>query len=52
MEENLFSAIANGTPPKEAVTVILRSITEESPEHKYLVGNDAVELINARKKTN
>ena len=49
MEENLFSTIANGTPPKEVATVILRSITEESPEHRYLVGNDAVELINARK---
>jgi NAD(P)-dependent dehydrogenase (short-subunit alcohol dehydrogenase family) len=49
LEENLFSTIANGTPPKEVATVILRSITEESPEHRYLVGNDAVELINARK---
>ena len=51
MEENLFSTIANGTPPKEVATVILRSITEESPEHRYLVGNDAVELINARKNS-
>jgi NAD(P)-dependent dehydrogenase (short-subunit alcohol dehydrogenase family) len=49
LEENLFSTIANGTSPKEVATVILRSITEESPEHRYLVGNDAVELINARK---
>ena len=49
LEENLFSTIANGTSPKEVASVILRSITEESPEHRYLVGNDAVELINARK---
>jgi NAD(P)-dependent dehydrogenase (short-subunit alcohol dehydrogenase family) len=49
LEENLFSTIANGTPPKEVASVILRSITEASPEHRYLVGNDAVELINARK---
>lgn len=51
LEENLFSTIANGTPPKDVATVILRSITKESPEHRYLVGNDAVELINARKKS-
>ena len=51
LEENLFSTIANGTPPKDVATVILRSITTESPEHRYLVGNDAVELINARKNS-
>jgi NAD(P)-dependent dehydrogenase (short-subunit alcohol dehydrogenase family) len=51
LEENLFSTIANGTPPKEVATVILRSIINESPEHRYLVGNDAVELINARKNS-
>lgn len=49
LEENLFSTIANGTSPKEVASVILRSITEASPERRYLVGNDAVELINARK---
>ena len=51
MEENLFSTIANGTPAKDVASVILHSITKESPEHRYLVGNDAVELINARKKS-
>ena len=51
LEENLFSTIGNGTPAKDVATVILHSITEESPEHRYLVGNDAVELINARKKS-
>jgi NAD(P)-dependent dehydrogenase (short-subunit alcohol dehydrogenase family) len=51
MEENLFSTIANGTPPKDVANVILHSITKESPEHRYLVGNDAVELINARKNS-
>ncbi len=51
MEENLFSTISNGTPPKDVATVILDSITKESPEHRYLVGNDAVELINARKNS-
>ena len=51
LEKNLFSTIANGTPPKDVATVILHSITKESPEHRCLVGNDAVELINARKKS-
>lgn len=51
LEENLLSTIANGTHPKEVAAVILRSITEESPEYRYLVGNDAVELINARKNS-
>jgi NAD(P)-dependent dehydrogenase (short-subunit alcohol dehydrogenase family) len=51
MEENLFSTIANGTSPKEVANVIVRAITEASPEHRYLVGNDALELINARKNS-
>src|SRR5438093_1156855 len=51
LEENLFSTIANGTSPKEVAQVILRAITEASPEHRYLVGNDALELINARKNS-
>ena len=51
LEENLFSTIANGTPPKDVANVILHSITKESPEHRYIVGNDAVELINARKNS-
>ena len=40
---------STGYATKEVAAVILRSITEASPEHRYLVGNDAVELINARK---
>ena len=51
IEENLFSTIANGTSPNEVAKVILRAITEESPEQRYLVGNDALELINARKNS-
>src|ERR1044072_5574846 len=41
MQENLVSTIANGTSPKEVANVILRAITEDSPERRYLVGNDA-----------
>jgi short-subunit dehydrogenase len=51
MRENLFSTIANGTSPKEVATVILHAIAEENPERRYLVGNDAFELIDARKNS-
>jgi len=51
MQENLFSTIANGTSPKEVANVILRAVTEQNPERRYLVGNDAYELIDARKKS-
>ena len=51
MQENLVSTIANGTSPKEVANVILRAITEDSPERRYLVGNDAFELIDARKNS-
>lgn len=51
MQENLVSTIANGTSPKEVATIILRAITEDSPERRYLVGNDAFELIDARKNS-
>jgi len=51
IQENLVSTIANGTSPKEVATVILRAITEENPERRYLVGNDAFELIDARKNS-
>ena len=51
MQENLVSTIANGTSPKEVANVILRAIIEDSPERRYLVGNDAFELIDARKNS-
>lgn len=51
IQENLVSTIANGTSPKEVATVILRAITDENPERRYLVGNDAFELIDARKNS-
>lgn len=51
MQENLVSTIANCTSPKEVATIILRAITEDSPERRYLVGNDAFELIDARKNS-
>jgi len=48
---NLFSTLANGTSPKVVANAILNAVTEENPERRYLVGNDAIELISARKNS-
>jgi len=51
IQTNLFSTLANGTSPKVVANAILNAVTEENPERRYLVGNDAIELINARKNS-
>ena len=48
IQTNLFSTLANGTSPKVVANAILNAVTEENPERRYLVGNDAIELIRAR----
>jgi NAD(P)-dependent dehydrogenase (short-subunit alcohol dehydrogenase family) len=51
IQTNLFSTLANGTSPKVVANTILNAVTEENPERRYLVGNDAIELISARKNS-
>jgi NAD(P)-dependent dehydrogenase (short-subunit alcohol dehydrogenase family) len=51
IQTNLFSTLANGTSPKVVANMILNAVTEENPERRYLVGNDAIELISARKNS-
>ena len=51
IQTNLFSTLANGTSPKVVANAILNAVTEENPEPRYLVGNDAIELISARKNS-
>lgn len=51
IQTKLFSTLANGTSPKVVANTILNAVTEENPERRYLVGNDAVELISARKNS-
>ena len=51
IQTNLFSTLANGTSPKVVANAILNAVTEENPERRYLVGNDAIELISARKNS-
>jgi hypothetical protein len=41
--------IDQGTPPEEVAKVILKVVTIENPDLRYLVGNDAVQMMEARK---
>ena len=38
------------TPPEEVANVILKAVTSENPEIRYVVGNDAIQLIEAKKR--
>lgn len=41
--------VEHGTPPEEVAKVILKAITSENPDPRYLVGNDAAIIMEARK---
>jgi hypothetical protein len=38
------------TPPQEVAKVILKAITSENPNMRYMVGNDAIQLLEAKKR--
>jgi NAD(P)-dependent dehydrogenase (short-subunit alcohol dehydrogenase family) len=38
-----------GTPPKEVASVIIKSLKEEKPLPRYVVGNDAAMFLEAKK---
>jgi len=40
----------NATAPEEVAKVILKAVTAENPEPRYLVGNDAAKWMEARKR--
>ena len=40
----------NATSPEEVAKIIVQAILSEKPEFRYLVGDDAVSLLEARKK--
>ncbi len=42
--------LEHGTPSEEVAKTILKAVTAENPEPRYLVGNDAAMLMEARKK--
>ena len=39
----------NATQPEEVAKTIVQAISTEKPEFRYVVGNDAVSLLEARK---
>lgn len=41
--------VEHGTPPEEVAKVILKAATSENPDPRYLVGNDAAIIMEARK---
>lgn len=41
--------VDQGTPPEEVAKVILKAVTIDNPDLRYLVGNDAIQMIEARK---
>jgi NAD(P)-dependent dehydrogenase (short-subunit alcohol dehydrogenase family) len=51
MYKILFSTLADGTDPKEVTDIIMRAVTDENPQQRYLVGDDALALIDARKNS-
>jgi NAD(P)-dependent dehydrogenase (short-subunit alcohol dehydrogenase family) len=38
-----------GTPPEEVAKVILKAVTSDNPSVRYMVGDDAIQMIQARK---
>jgi NAD(P)-dependent dehydrogenase (short-subunit alcohol dehydrogenase family) len=38
------------TPPEDVAKVIMKAVTSENPEIRYVVGNDAVQLMEAKKR--
>ena len=42
--------IDQGTPPEEVAKVILKAVTLDNPDLRYLVGNDAIQMFEARKR--
>jgi hypothetical protein len=51
--ESLHKAAAHfidqGAPSEEVAKVILKAVTIDNPDLRYLVGNDAIQMIEARK---
>ncbi|MFQ5940074.1 MAG: SDR family oxidoreductase [Nitrososphaerales archaeon] len=48
--EGFTARSENATPADEVAKVILKAVTTENPEFRYLVGEDAIKWMEARKK--
>lgn len=49
VDTGLKLLLEHGTPPEEVAKAILKAVTSENPESRYLVGNDAAMMMEARK---
>jgi NAD(P)-dependent dehydrogenase (short-subunit alcohol dehydrogenase family) len=50
LRRNTPRIMDQGAPPEEVAKAILKVISIENPELRYLVGNDAFQIIEARKR--
>jgi short-subunit dehydrogenase len=50
VSDNIDSLLENATQPEDVAKKILEAITGENPKLRYLVGDDAVSLMELRKK--
>ena len=41
--------IYQATPAEEVAKVILKAVTIDNPDFRYVVGNDAIQMIEAKK---
>jgi NAD(P)-dependent dehydrogenase (short-subunit alcohol dehydrogenase family) len=50
--QKTFQRILNQetTPPEDVAKVILKAVTSDNPDIRYVVGNDAIQLVEAKKR--
>lgn len=49
IQKTVPRVLDQATPPEEVAKVILKAVTSENPDLRYLVGNDAIQMNEARK---
>jgi NAD(P)-dependent dehydrogenase (short-subunit alcohol dehydrogenase family) len=49
IQKTIPRVLDQATPPEEVAKVILKAVTSENPDLRYLVGNDAFQMNEARK---
>ncbi|HZB80153.1 MAG TPA: hypothetical protein VE264_02635 [Nitrososphaera sp.] len=50
MEKKWNHIYAQATSPEEVAKVILKAVTRDNPDVRYVVGNDAMQMINTRNR--
>jgi NAD(P)-dependent dehydrogenase (short-subunit alcohol dehydrogenase family) len=49
IQKTVPRVLDQATPPEEVAKVILKAVTNDNPDLRYLVGNDAIQMIDASK---